>query len=71
MNQVNWIAAFLFIGFFVYVTIKGQLPQFQSAIFGGQQSGAATVASTASSAASTPSSTGTDPFTGLSELPPI
>jgi hypothetical protein len=35
MSQSSWIAAFLFIGFVVFITIKGQLPQFQAAIFGG------------------------------------
>lgn len=63
MNQSNWIAAFLFIGFFVYITIKGQLPQFQKAIFGGSQSGAGTGASSSESE--------TDPLTGLSNGPPV
>lgn len=28
MNQTNWIAAYLLIGFVVYVTVKGQLSQY-------------------------------------------
>jgi hypothetical protein len=34
--QTSWIAASLFIGFIVYVTVKGQLAAYQQAIFGGQ-----------------------------------
>jgi len=34
MPQTRWIVAFLLIGFFVYVTTRGQLPQFKAAIFG-------------------------------------
>jgi hypothetical protein len=34
VNQTSWIAAFVFVGFFVYITVKGQLPQYQAAIFG-------------------------------------
>jgi hypothetical protein len=46
MNQTSWIAAFIFIGFFVYITVKGQLPQFQAVIFGGSTTGGATAGST-------------------------
>lgn len=33
MSQTNWIAAYLLIGFIVYVVIKGQLPQYRQ-VFG-------------------------------------
>jgi hypothetical protein len=35
-SQTSWIAAMLFIGFVVYITIKGQLSQFKTAIFNGK-----------------------------------
>jgi hypothetical protein len=28
MSQSNWIAAYLLIGFIVYVTVRGQLPAY-------------------------------------------
>lgn len=45
--QTSWIAGSIFVGFVVYVTIKGQLPQYQKAIFGGQQSSTAAPTGTA------------------------
>lgn len=47
MNQTSWIAAFIFVGFIVYVTVKGQLPQYRSAIFGSGQMAAASAATQA------------------------
>jgi hypothetical protein len=35
MNQAHWIAVFLALGFFVYITVRGELPQYQAVIFGG------------------------------------
>jgi hypothetical protein len=32
MSQTNWIAAFLVIGFIVYITVKGQLPQYRQVV---------------------------------------
>lgn len=32
MSQTNWIAAFLLIGFVVYVVAKGQLPQYRAVV---------------------------------------
>lgn len=34
-SQTSYIAAFLFIGFIVFITIRGELPQYKAAIFGG------------------------------------
>lgn len=54
MNQTSWIASFLFIGFIVFITIRGELPQYKDAILGGETSTEAqTAANTAASAAST------------------
>lgn len=41
MSQNSWIAVSIFIGFFVYITVKGQLPQYQAAIFNGKQTSSA------------------------------
>lgn len=57
MNQASWIVVFIVIGFFVYITMKGQLPQFQAAIFNGAQTTAPTT-STAQPAAASPAQTG-------------
>jgi hypothetical protein len=35
ISQTSYIAAFLFIGFIVFITVKGELPQYKAAIFGG------------------------------------
>lgn len=35
--QTSWIAGAVFVGFVVYITIKGELPQYRDAIFGGGQ----------------------------------
>lgn len=32
MNQTNWIAAFLIMGFIVFVIVKGQLPQYRAIV---------------------------------------
>lgn len=32
MGQTSWIAAYLIIGFLVYITIKGQLPAYREVI---------------------------------------
>lgn len=32
MSQTNWIAAFLVIGFIVFITVKGQLPQYRAVV---------------------------------------
>jgi hypothetical protein len=53
MNQTSWIAAFLFIGFIVYVTVKGQLPQYRAAIFG--TSGSSSTSTTTGAASGTAS----------------
>lgn len=53
MSQSQWIAVYLVIGFLVYITVRGQLPQFRDAIFGGGSQGAAST--------STPSGSGTLP----------
>jgi hypothetical protein len=34
ISQTSYIAAALFLGFIVFVTIRGELPQYQAAIFG-------------------------------------
>lgn len=39
MSQSQWIAVYLFLGFIVYVTVRGQLPQFRDAIFAGNTGG--------------------------------
>lgn len=36
VSQSSYIAVFLIIGFFVYITIKGELVQYKTAIIGGQ-----------------------------------
>lgn len=42
-SQASYIAAFLFIGFIVFVTVRGELPAYKAAIFGGDvSSGTAT-----------------------------
>jgi hypothetical protein len=33
--QTNWIAAFLLIGFLVFITIRGELPQYIAVLLGG------------------------------------
>lgn len=54
MNQTSWIAAFLFLGFIVFVTIRGELPQYKDAILGGETTSDAQAAATAATnAAST------------------
>lgn len=40
-NQTSWIAASLFIGFVVYITIRGELAKYKAAILGGQTQGTA------------------------------
>lgn len=42
ISQTSYIAAFFFIGFLVFVTIRGELPQYKSAIFGGGSSASTT-----------------------------
>ncbi len=32
LSQTDWIAAYLLIGFIVYVVVKGQLPQYRQVI---------------------------------------
>jgi len=32
--QTSWIAGSVFVGFLVYVTVKGELPAYKDAIFG-------------------------------------
>jgi hypothetical protein len=51
MNQTGWIAASIFIGFLVYVTIKGELPAYKDAIFSGAPSKPAASPSVAEQAA--------------------
>jgi hypothetical protein len=38
VNQSSYIAAFIFIGFVVYVTVKGELPAYKAAILGSTSS---------------------------------
>jgi hypothetical protein len=38
--QTSWIAGGVFVGFVVYITIKGELPAYRDAIFGGQDKAA-------------------------------
>ncbi len=35
ISQTSYIAAFLFLGFIVFITIRGELAQYQAAILGG------------------------------------
>lgn len=35
MSQTSYIAAFLFLGFLIFITIRGELPQYKAAVFGG------------------------------------
>lgn len=32
MNQATWIATALLVGFFVFITIRGELPQYREVI---------------------------------------
>lgn len=41
MSQSNYIAGFIFLGFLVFVTVRGELPAYKAAIFGGTQAPAA------------------------------
>lgn len=34
MNQTSWIAVFLFLGFAVFITIRGELGSYKDAILG-------------------------------------
>lgn len=34
MSQASYIAAFIFIGFVIFVTVRGELPQYQAAVLG-------------------------------------
>lgn len=34
ISQTSYIAAFIFIGFLVFVTIRGELPQYRDAVLG-------------------------------------
>lgn len=34
MSQTSYIAAFLFIGFVIFVTVRGELPQYKAAVLG-------------------------------------
>lgn len=34
ISQTSFVAAFLFVGFIVFVTIRGELPQYKTAILG-------------------------------------
>ena len=42
MNQTSWIAAGIFIGFVVYITIKGELSAYKDAILGTNAKASAT-----------------------------
>jgi hypothetical protein len=35
ISQTSYVAAFLFLGFVVFITIRGELPQYKNAILGG------------------------------------
>lgn len=35
LSQSQWIVVFLFVGFIVFITIRGELPKYRAAIFSG------------------------------------
>jgi hypothetical protein len=35
VSQSQWVVVYLFVGFLVYITVRGQLPEFRDAIFSG------------------------------------
>jgi hypothetical protein len=63
VNQSSTIAAFLLIGFVVYIVMKGELQQYWSVLFGPSQTKMASNA--------TAGGTGTSGQTGTPELFPI
>jgi len=64
MSQTSYVAVFLFFGFLIFVTIRGELPQYKSAIFG---SGSTTSTNT-SAAGAAASSAVLGTLTALPEL---
>jgi hypothetical protein len=34
MSQTSYVAAFIFLGFVMFVTVRGELPQYKSAVLG-------------------------------------
>jgi hypothetical protein len=54
MNQSNFIAGFLFLGFIIFIVMKGQLPAYKSIVLGdGKSTSTSNVTSSAVSDAST------------------
>lgn len=47
MNQTGWIAVYLFLGFIVFITVRGELSAYQAAILGTGNSAASAAAANA------------------------
>jgi hypothetical protein len=50
VSQSQWIAVSIFVGFIVFITIRGELPLYRQAIFSGASDTSAPPVSTATAA---------------------